>query len=260
LAIAHNICLHNARVCSDCGQKAKADTWMLLSVTIESIFTFELDETDGWGGDFDALTNGVVEQILRYYEVQGDFQMLSTILSVLLCGRDRRRSSRDTSKRRYQLLPKFDECRYDNYLHRYAALLYGWGVLTVRSEISKRFAYNTPGAGSETITQLETNMSGNKGNLRSKCTLVPNSGVASGVTFAPVCGKCMEPVTNPNFICLKCNEYAFQCSICCSAVRGACTWCPLCGHGGHADHMMQWFQHHKVCPTGCGCICNPQSN
>ena len=223
LAITHKLCIHNAQVCSDNGQKAKADTWTLLAQTIESIFTFEMDETDGWGGDGDALTTGIVEQILGFYEVQGDFQMLSSILCVLTFGRDRRSLSRD-GEGRYQLLPKFDERRYDNYLHRYAALLYGWGVLTVRAEISKRLAYNTPGAGAETITQLETNIFGDS-------TILPNSGVAPGVTFAPLCGRCMEPVTDVNNICPKCNEYAFQCSICCSAVRGACTWCPLCGHG-----------------------------
>jgi len=247
LVISRKLCLYNAKVCSDCGQDSKADTWTLLAQTIQSIFIFEMDETDGWGGDGDALTNGIVEQILHYYEVQGDFQMLSTIVCVLTFGRDRRSSSSDGG-RRYQLLPKFDDRRYDNYIHIYAALLYGWGVLTVRSEISKRLAYSTPGAGAETLIQLNKNISGDS-------TLLPNSGVAPGVSFTPLCGSCGEPVTDANNVCHKCKEYAFQCSICCSAVRGACTWCPLCGHGGHAGHMRQWFQRQTVCPTGCGCIC-----
>lgn len=231
LAVTHKICIHNAQICLKCGQKAKADTWTLLAQTVESIFTFESDETDGWGGAEDALTNGIVEQLLRYYEGLGDFQMLSTIVCVLTFGRDRRRDdmSRDrrdptrNSSGRYQLLPKFDERRYDNYLHRYAELLYGWGILTVRSELSKRLAYSTPGAGAETILQETIDST--------KSSLLPNSAANPGITFSPVCGKCMETVTDANGICPKCEEYAFQCSICCSAVRGACTFCPLCGHG-----------------------------
>ena len=224
LAITHKLCIHNAQVYSSCGQKAKGDTWMLLAQTIESIYTFEMDETDGWGGEGDALTTGIVEHILRYYEVEGDFQMLSTIVCVLSFGRDRRNASGNGGSGRYQLLPKCDERRYDNYLHRYATLLYGWGLLTVRCEVAKRFAYSTPGAGSETITQLITSLYGDKG-------ILSNSGEAPGITFTPLCSNCNESVTDNNNVCQKCNNFAFQCSICCSAVRGACTWCPLCGHG-----------------------------
>jgi hypothetical protein len=273
LAISHKLCLHNAGVCSKFGLKAKSDTWTLLAQTIESIFTFEIDETDGWGSDVESLTAGIVEQILRYYEVQGDFQMLSTIVCVLSFGRDRRHLSVDSGER-CRLLPGFDERRYDNYLHRYAALLYGWGFLNVRSELSKRLTYATPGAGTETITWLKTG--------RSKLTPLPNAGEAIGVTFTPVCGMCMEPVSSDDSICRQCNAYPFECSICCNSVCGVCTWCPLCGHGksvstncsfnlilpcfsllatrlpslgGHLDHIMEWFQRQNVCPTGCGCVC-----
>ena len=197
---------------------------------------FEYDEFDGWGGDNDALTTGVVEHILRWYEAKGDYQMLSTILCVLTFGRDRRdlcnnRSDAVDKRYLYQLLPKFDERRYDNYLHRYATLLYGWSILTVRSEISKRLATPIPGGGAEIVTvQLDTPFNGFNSNTS---TLLSNPGVALGVTFAPLCQQCMEPVMDSD-ICRKCKDYAFQCSICCSAVRGLCTWCPLCGHGGHA--------------------------
>jgi len=252
LAITHELCGKNAQVYLDYGQKGKADTWTLLAQTIESFSTFQMDKTNGWGGDKDALTTGIVEQVLLFYERQGDFQMLASILCVLTFGQDRRTLFKQ-SKERYQLLPNFDERRYDNYLHRYSALLYGWGLLTVRAEITKRLAYSTPGAGGEIVMKLERNVFGDLEN--DKCTIIPNSGVAPGITFAALCMKCMEPVDDVNNTCPKCNEYALKCSMCCMPVRGACTWCPLCGHGGHVDHMLQWFQHHKVCPTGCGCIC-----
>ena len=239
----------------------KADTWTLLGDIINSIFMFEWDEFDGWGVEGDALTTGVVEHILRYYEVQGDYQMLSTIVCVLTLGRDRRKLSKSRCKGadvggdcRYQLLPKFDERRYDNYFHRYAALLYGWGVLTVRNEISKRLAFGIPGAGAEIVTQVDTRFSGSNYVKSSKPTIISNPGVAPGVTFTPLCPRCMEPVTDAD-VCQICKDYAFQCSICCSAVRGLCTWCPLCGHGGHVNHIIPWFRRHEKCPTGCGCVC-----
>ncbi|RKP14388.1 hypothetical protein BJ684DRAFT_8664 [Piptocephalis cylindrospora] len=35
------------------------------------------------------------------------------------------------------------------------------------------------------------------------------------------------------------------------------TWCQTCRHGGHAAHVLQWFQEHVQCPVaGCGCECS----
>ncbi|CAH1238277.1 MIOS [Branchiostoma lanceolatum] len=34
------------------------------------------------------------------------------------------------------------------------------------------------------------------------------------------------------------------------------TWCQTCRHGGHANHMMEWFRDHTECPvTACHCKC-----
>jgi hypothetical protein len=34
------------------------------------------------------------------------------------------------------------------------------------------------------------------------------------------------------------------------------TWCQACRHGGHADHMADWFRQHAECPvTDCKCHC-----
>ncbi|KAL7428343.1 hypothetical protein ACHAXM_001235 [Skeletonema potamos] len=248
LSITRNLCIQIAEICMDCGQQSKADTWTLLAQTIESMKIFEADAYDGWGGADDALTTGIVEQILRYYESQSDYQMLATIVCVLTFGRDRRNSSKSFSllKDDYQLLPKFDERRYDNYLHQYASLLYGWGILTVRSEVSKRLAYGIPGGGAEIVTETQANE-------EKPTSVVANMGV-TGITFTPMCQKCMTPVDDTNF-CRRCKDYAFQCSICCHAVRGACLCCPNCGHGGHAEHILSWFERHQMCPTGCGCLC-----
>jgi hypothetical protein len=199
VAISQKLCLHNSEVCSQLGQTTKADTWTLLGQTLHSVLTFELDETDGWGSDKDALTSGVIEQILRFYEVQGDFQMLSTIVCVLSFGSDMHCPV--GSIRRRQLLPRFfDERRFDNYLHQYAALLYGWGFLNKRSEISKRLNYPAPSSGPEAITWTGSG----------KHVLLPDT--------APMVDE-------------DSSHYPLQCSICCNVVHGICTWCPRCGHG-----------------------------
>lgn len=253
LAVTRKLCLKNSQICADLGQKSKADTWMLLAQTVEAtgeltnlfhvipsteipspsspcvsiLDTYDRDEYDGWGGEDDALTTGVVECILRYYESRGDYQMLCTILCVLTFGRDRRQNHRTNDNFRiYELLPNFDERRYDNYISRYATLLYSWGVLTVRSEVSKRLAYGVPGGGAEIVMQLDPPYRSFRNG-----SFLPNPGVTPGLQFAAMCHQCMEPVVDTD-ICQRCKDYAFQCTICCSAVRGLCTWCPLCGHGG----------------------------
>lgn len=248
LAITRNLCIQNAEVCMDCGQQTKADTWTLLAQTIESMEIFEADAFDGWGGPNEALTTGLVEQIIRYYESEADYQMLATIVCVLTFGRDRRKSSSNSLGKQndYQLLPKLDERRYDNYLYQYASLLYGWGILTVRSEISKRLAYGIPGEGAEIVSETQTKK-------EKSASAGPSSG-GSGITFTPICQTCLAPVDETN-VCQKCKEYAFQCSICCHVVRGNALWCPVCSHGGHAEHMMSWFENNQMCPTGCGCRC-----
>jgi hypothetical protein len=40
------------------------------------------------------------------------------------------------------------------------------------------------------------------------------------------------------------------------AVEGWFSWCQTCRHGGHAEHMSQWFAKHAQCPVSdCECRC-----
>eukprot|EP00474_Spongospora_subterranea_P004051 CRZ04509.1 hypothetical protein [Spongospora subterranea] len=39
------------------------------------------------------------------------------------------------------------------------------------------------------------------------------------------------------------------------------SWCVVCHHSAHAEHLEKWFQSHTVCPVmGCGCRCNQYNN
>ncbi|OTF72872.1 WD repeat-containing protein 59-like protein, partial [Euroglyphus maynei] len=56
-----------------------------------------------------------------------------------------------------------------------------------------------------------------------------------------------------NYICSHCNRISLICTICRLPVKGATNHCMKCGHGGHTNHMNDWFQKHDECPSGCGC-------
>lgn len=58
-----------------------------------------------------------------------------------------------------------------------------------------------------------------------------------------------------NFKCNRCNRISLNCIICNLPIKGSTNHCEKCGHGGHTMHMLEWFQMHTQCPTGCGCNC-----
>jgi hypothetical protein len=49
------------------------------------------------------------------------------------------------------------------------------------------------------------------------------------------------------------------CALCCAPTRGLTCVCALCGHGGHWEHMNDWFRTSSECPSGCGCTCDHMS-
>ena len=67
------------------------------------------------------------------------------------------------------------------------------------------------------------------------------------------CNECAE--TAKSETCSKCRSYLLYCSLCQYPVHGLSTYCTTCGHGGHYDHMIDWFRKHDDCPSACGCRC-----
>ncbi|KAJ1986589.1 SEA (Seh1-associated) complex subunit [Coemansia sp. RSA 1358] len=57
--------------------------------------------------------------------------------------------------------------------------------------------------------------------------------------------------------CAECQRKSNSCIVCHEPVRGLFIWCQGCGHGGHADHMNEWFENMQQadCPSGCGHSC-----
>ncbi|XP_056635992.1 GATOR complex protein WDR24 isoform X2 [Diorhabda sublineata] len=70
------------------------------------------------------------------------------------------------------------------------------------------------------------------------------------------CGKCLKPLQRVGWLCDRCHSSKYAlCSICNQVVKGLYVWCQGCSHGGHIAHMKQWVSTKKMCPTGCGHLC-----
>ncbi|XP_034942224.1 GATOR complex protein WDR59 isoform X2 [Chelonus insularis] len=131
----------------------------------------------------------------------------------------------DTGKN-MKLLDENNTLLYDNYKKAYAEVLHRWKLLDARAQILKHVS----------VTHLD---------------------IQKDVEFQSECHICMKVNRGPQ--CTSCKRLAFQCVICHISVRGHSTFCIVCGHGGHTQHLASWFMNKKVCPTGCGCYCLQES-
>ncbi|KAJ2477436.1 SEA (Seh1-associated) complex subunit [Coemansia sp. RSA 2131] len=74
------------------------------------------------------------------------------------------------------------------------------------------------------------------------------------------CGSKVEPDREEGLArCSECDSWANSCAVCGMRVRGRFVWCKGCGHGGHAEHLWEWFDGmgQEQCPSGCGHACAP---
>ena len=207
------LCIYNAGVCVDLGQKDKADTWSLLGQTVENMGRDLHNNFDGWGGPGGgALGKEVVAGILQYYELHGDVQMLATIVCVLSGGVGRhairdedQRSLKDASNAYVRNLLPEDDRRLDSYITRYAAILYQWGKITTRAELNKHLAQSlhenskNQVLGGEVLVPIGP---GDEGRLQ-KDFVAPSeaSPDSPGVTFAPMCPRCQKPANPETNVC-----------------------------------------------------------
>uniref|UniRef100_A0A914YS47 GATOR2 complex protein WDR24 n=1 Tax=Panagrolaimus superbus TaxID=310955 RepID=A0A914YS47_9BILA len=70
-----------------------------------------------------------------------------------------------------------------------------------------------------------------------------------------ICVECGNTLMGP--ICDKC-AYEHFCVICENLVYGSWMLCVECGHGGHPEHIREWFNQHDNCPAAfCDHSCFP---
>lgn len=70
-------------------------------------------------------------------------------------------------------------------------------------------------------------------------------------TMSLSCGHCKKATTMVGKNCNHCNRALAKCALCQHQVEGLFVWCQGCGHGGHLNHMQEWFGENSVCPSGC---------
>ena len=51
------------------------------------------------------------------------------------------------------------------------------------------------------------------------------------------------------------SSLPLTCAICRLPVSGLSLTCPVCGHGGHLEHLQLWHAKHDRCPARCSCPC-----
>ncbi|GBG28147.1 Restriction of telomere capping protein 1 [Hondaea fermentalgiana] len=164
------------------------------------------------------LVQRIFQDLAHFKDVQS--------LAILSCVLQEESNSEDWKNTMSLLDPAHRE-EHDRFRRAYANILHRWGLNTKRAEVMK---YVKPDS-----LQTETNH----------------------VSIAPSCAHCgsMHGIDG-DVNRLRCAKgRRLQCVICSCSVRGLCTFCPLCGHGGHAEHMNAWFLAANECPTGCGCTC-----
>ncbi|KAI8582866.1 hypothetical protein K450DRAFT_225216 [Umbelopsis ramanniana AG] len=80
----------------------------------------------------------------------------------------------------------------------------------------------------------------------------------NATTINIACNNCFKLVLSTaraSWACDKCHKLLNPCSLCHQTVRGLYVWCQGCNHGGHLEHMRDWFSNNSQCPTGCGHTC-----
>lgn len=79
----------------------------------------------------------------------------------------------------------------------------------------------------------------------------------STMAFQLSCATCSDFPIGTNY-CSHCSAFSIRCGICQEGIRGSAIYCPECLHGGHVNHISQWFgqMSESHCPTGCGCECS----
>lgn len=71
------------------------------------------------------------------------------------------------------------------------------------------------------------------------------------------CANCSTAAPSGKTSCPKCEiAFATVCTVCDHEVKGLFSQCNSCGHGGHYQHLEEWFKNFGICAfPGCMHIC-----
>ncbi|KAG0052840.1 hypothetical protein BGZ83_002048 [Gryganskiella cystojenkinii] len=177
------------------------------------------------------------------------------------------------------LLDPTKESQHDTWRLLYAEMMFSWGLFEARAELLKFLTLKknqnrpTTAANARELRALN-NQEKTNNNHSTQSSVSSTSMLAKedqpsaldlvlgidrlGPQILNKCFECESPI-KPGTTCDFCRKVriGIKCSICHLQGRGRTTVCLKCAHGGHADHLFEWFVQEKnlVCPTGCGCHC-----
>ena len=129
----------------------------------------------------------------------------------------------------------------------YVECLDRWNLVFQRAEVWKNFSKNY---------HLRENTLLDRHELTNTLSILPFIFLDAFLAFENVCPSCKQ-MSVDLASCDQCSrEIRFTCVLCHLPAKGCVNFCLICGHGGHSDHMLKWFNASNVeCPTGCGCEC-----
>ncbi|KAF9106969.1 hypothetical protein BGX29_007792 [Mortierella sp. GBA35] len=142
------------------------------------------------------------------------------------------------------LLDPAKESQHNTWRLLYAEMMYSWGLFEARTELLKFLTFK------------------HQPNYRVKDDQSPLERLLGIEKRGPqIFNKCFECEKRlyPTYKCDFCKRMrvGIKCTICHISVRGRTSVCLKCAHGGHTEHLWEWFvqEQNTVCPTGCGCEC-----
>ncbi|ETV92613.1 hypothetical protein H310_13067 [Aphanomyces invadans] len=179
-------------------------------------------QTYGKSADVSRIQDILLKELLEYYSEAGDVQSCTTISAAMSYV-----TSIETLMGKGWL--------QQVYMH-YIDLLHQLQLYSVANDMVK----NCPDVGIKQMNMKATT-------IYTSCSKCTKAIEALPPKIAKVAKKAL---------CSNCFNVTV-CALCELPVSGLYAWCPVCSHGGHLDHMHDWFATEQLCPTGCSHVCAP---
>ena len=211
-----DVCSHNEQVALDVGSSDHASVWRFLG---ELYRAAPKSATKVEMQDLIELRRRAIVRIVEYAAEHGAIQLCAVIMISL--NPFQRDAPCSTSSKHEWFEPYLSRKRFEQYLASYIEILQSFRLEVEAAEIRK-FGFVEDLAA---LTQKDTS-------FRLRC-MTCNNAPSSCTCTSSVCSICTLP-----------------------ANRSVSVWCAVCGHGGHMNHMANWFRNNKQCPVkGCGHEC-----
>eukprot|EP00941_MAST-03F_sp_MAST-3F-sp1_P002948 g2948.t1 len=188
--------------------------------------------------DLSWLRDTAVQDIVEHFSERGDVQTVVILLIVML---ENSRFGTSNSVSNHSSLP-WETHQMQEWAMCYLELLYRLEQWTHATEVALL-------CGDDAIASM-------------------NSEATSISSVCAICNTSLDEGGASTGFCPSCKVPSNLCSICQLPTKGLFVWCQGCGHGGHLEHIAEWFLSQEdckggdvktgfsmPCPAGCGHQC-----